>query len=132
MTLQAAALQLLAQMSSVEQERAALEKVKTAKLRMDAATRLAKGRIGRPDEDWQDDTNSSMIRSRLERMLENLEDELDSVDRSIGDKLNVLDKDGDGVVSAEELRDVLKTSFGTLWSLSQRCDQCASPEAGSC
>ena len=40
---------------------------------------------------------------KLDAMISNLEDELQQVDETIGDRLNFLDKDRDGVLSNEEL-----------------------------
>ena len=41
---------------------------------------------------------------KLDSMISNLEEELQQVDETIGDRLNFLDKDKDGVLSNEELK----------------------------
>jgi LETM1-like protein len=52
------------------------------------------------------------LKKRLESMVDKIELQLSDVEREIGDKLHILDKDADGVLSQEEmaecLRDVLK------------------------
>lgn len=64
------------------------------------------------EEDEPEDPVVSRLKKRLESMVDKIELQLSDVEREIGDKLHILDKDDDGVLSREEmaecLRDVLK------------------------
>lgn len=110
----AAALETLASESSVSRERALLNRIKETRLEIDATDMLSAGRIGLSESaEAEDETTASedtllpRVKKHLDRMLEQLEDELEDVDKSIGDKLRVLDKDQDGIVTAEEVYDAI-------------------------
>eukprot|EP01138_Halocafeteria_seosinensis_P016465 gb/GECG01016796.1/.p1 GENE.gb/GECG01016796.1/~~gb/GECG01016796.1/.p1 ORF type:complete len:824 (+),score=150.64 gb/GECG01016796.1/:1-2472(+) len=115
------ALEVLASESSVLRERALLARVKATRLQMDARDMLARGRIGKKaaasveesesgqEEATDTDVPTSRVKKSLDRMLSVLEEDLANVDTSIGDKLHVLDKDKDGVLTAEELHDAIKS-----------------------
>jgi len=106
------ALESLAFESSVEKERQTLETIKQEKELMNIETMLMAGRIGGP-KPQATDMSTGFALSKLDQMLDSLEAELESVETSIGDRLNVLDQDGDGVVSTEELRYAIKEIFKT-------------------
>jgi len=53
------------------------------------------------------------IGSRLKRMLSRLEDETEKVDEEIGDELFVIDRDKDGKMTVEELRDAVQNVLNT-------------------
>lgn len=57
------------------------------------------------------DMVSSKITSFLNKTLEKLDADIAKVDEYIGDKLHVLDVDQDGLLSEEELTQVLQTMF---------------------
>lgn len=100
------ALESLAFKSLVEKERQAVDQMKQNKSEMDVEELLAAGRIGAQSK--ENKTTGRMMK-KLEAMLSNLEVELDKVDRDVGDRLYVLDRDSDGVMSAEELRNAVMT-----------------------
>lgn len=100
------ALESLAFKSIVEKERQAVDQMKQNKSEMDVEGLLAAGRIGAQSK--ENKTTGRMMK-KLEAMLSNLEVELDKVDRDVGDRLYVLDRDSDGVLSAEELRNAVMT-----------------------
>jgi LETM1 and EF-hand domain-containing protein 1, mitochondrial len=63
---------------------------------------------------------------KLDSMIFNLEEELHQVDSTIGDRLNFLDKDRDGVLSNEELMAAIKnilrehnTEEDAAWAVAQ-------------
>ena len=106
---------MLASESSVLRERALLARVKATRLQMDARDMLARGRIGKKDAHTEEQEQASeteeeetmepasRVKKSLDRMLSVLEEDLANVESSIGDKLHVLDKDRDGILTAEEL-----------------------------
>ncbi|TDH68983.1 hypothetical protein CCR75_000946 [Bremia lactucae] len=100
------ALESLAFKSLVEKERQTVSQLKQNKYEMDVDGLLAAGRIGA--QATENKTAGRMMK-KLESMLSNLEVEIEQVDRHVGDRLNLLDRDSDGVLSAEELRDAVMT-----------------------
>uniref|UniRef100_A0AAV1T6K2 Mitochondrial proton/calcium exchanger protein n=1 Tax=Peronospora matthiolae TaxID=2874970 RepID=A0AAV1T6K2_9STRA len=100
------ALESLAFKSLVEKERQTVGQLKQNKYDMDVEGLLAAGRIGA--QSTENKTAGRMMK-KLESMLSNLEVEIEEVDRHVGDRLNILDRDSDGVLSAEELRDAVMT-----------------------
>ncbi|RLN48679.1 hypothetical protein BBJ28_00009543 [Nothophytophthora sp. Chile5] len=100
------ALESLAFKSLVEKERQTVSQLKQNKYDMDVEGLLAAGRIGA--QTAENKTTGRMMK-KLESMLTNLEVEIEEVDRHVGDRLNILDRDSDGVLSAEELRDAVMT-----------------------
>nr|CCA15173.1 LETM1 and EFhand domaincontaining protein 1 putative [Albugo laibachii Nc14] len=100
------ALESLAFKSIVEKERQALDQMKQNKSEMDVESLLAAGRIGAR---FRENKTAGRMMKKLEAMLSNLEVELDKVDRDVGDRLNILDRDSDGVLSAEELKHAVMT-----------------------
>jgi hypothetical protein len=64
---------------------------------------------GQADEEEAntDDPLVARLKQRLESMLDKIELQLSDVEGKIGDKLHILDKDADGVLSREEMADVL-------------------------
>lgn len=118
------ALESLVFTSSVQKERQSLVKMKQLKSDMDTEQLLSSGRIGYKKPKG----NKSAIRmmDKLESMIGSLEDELQKVDDSIGDTLNHLDLDNDGVLTAEELKNAIKdilakhnTDEDANWAVSQ-------------
>ena len=131
-------LSMLASDSAVLAERATLARIKAQRMQEQAEKMLAKGRIDRkkPTDDGKhkdgaeqsgadaeeardggsgggstrkggkDAPNS--VQSMLDTMLSRLEGQVDSVDTAIGDKLHLLDRDRDGVLSRGELEDVMR------------------------
>uniref|UniRef100_K3WUC8 Mitochondrial proton/calcium exchanger protein n=1 Tax=Globisporangium ultimum (strain ATCC 200006 / CBS 805.95 / DAOM BR144) TaxID=431595 RepID=K3WUC8_GLOUD len=100
------ALESLAFKSIVEKERQAVDQMKQNKSEMDVEGLLSAGRIGAQSKE---NKTAGRMMKKLETMLSNLEVELDKVDRDVGDRLYVLDRDSDGVLSAEELRNAVMT-----------------------
>ncbi|CAI5701092.1 hypothetical protein KXD40_004308 [Peronospora effusa] len=100
------ALESLAFKSLVEKERQTVSQLKQTKLDMDVEGLLAAGRIG---AQATENRTAGRMMKKLESMLSNLEVEIEEVDRHVGDRLNILDRDSDGVLSAEELRDAVMT-----------------------
>lgn len=100
------ALESLAFKSLVEKERQAVDQLKQNKSEMDVEGLLAAGRIGAQSKE---NKTAGRMMKKLETMLSTLEDELEKVDRDVGDRLYVLDRDSDGVLSAEELRNAVLT-----------------------
>lgn len=100
------ALESLAFKSIVEKERQAVDQMKQNKSDMDVEGLLSAGRIGA--QSGENKTAGRMMK-KLDTMLSSLEIELDKIDRDVGDRLNILDRDSDGVLSAEELRDAVMT-----------------------
>lgn len=100
------ALESLAFKSIVEKERQAVDQMKQNKSDMDVEGLLSAGRIGA--QSGENKTAGRMMK-KLDTMLSSLEVELDKIDRDVGDRLNILDRDSDGVLSAEELRDAVMT-----------------------
>lgn len=117
------ALESLVFSSSVEKERQALTNMRKFKAELDAESLLRAGRIGREAKEHKSTTR---MMGKLDSMIGNLEKELDQVDSTIGDRLNFLDKDKDGVLSTEELtaavKNILKThntDEDAAWAVSQ-------------
>ncbi|OWZ19956.1 LETM1 and EF-hand domain-containing hypothetical protein [Phytophthora megakarya] len=100
------ALESLAFKSLVEKERQTVSQLKQNKYDMDVEGLLAAGRIG---AQAAENKTAGRMMKKLESMLSNLEVEIEEVDRHVGDRLNILDRDSDGVLSAEELRDAVMT-----------------------
>ncbi|TYZ64986.1 hypothetical protein PybrP1_005778 [[Pythium] brassicae (nom. inval.)] len=100
------ALESLAFKSLVEKERQAVDQLKQNKSEMDVEGLLAAGRVGAQSKE---NKTAGRMMKKLETMLSTLEDELEKVDRDVGDRLYVLDRDSDGVLSAEELRNAVLT-----------------------
>ncbi|KAF1792250.1 Letm1 ribosome-binding domain [Phytophthora cactorum] len=100
------ALESLAFKSLVEKERQTVSQLKQNKYDMDVEGLLAAGRIG---AQAAENKTAGRMMKKLEAMLSNLEVEIEEVDRHVGDRLNILDRDSDGVLSAEELRDAVMT-----------------------
>ncbi|CEG46014.1 letm1 and ef-hand domain-containing protein [Plasmopara halstedii] len=100
------ALESLAFKSLVEKERQTVSQLKQNKYDMDVEKLLAAGRIG---AQTAENKTAGRMMKKLESMLSNLEVEIEEVDRHVGDRLNILDRDSDGVLSAEELRDAVMT-----------------------
>ncbi|KAJ8542646.1 hypothetical protein ON010_g12165 [Phytophthora cinnamomi] len=100
------ALESLAFKSLVEKERQTVSQLKQNKYDMDVEGLLAAGRIG---AQAAENKTAGRMMKKLESMLSNLEVQIEEVDRHVGDRLNILDRDSDGVLSAEELRDAVMT-----------------------
>ncbi|KAJ0406082.1 hypothetical protein ATCC90586_005906 [Pythium insidiosum] len=100
------ALESLAFKSIVEKERQAVDQMKQNKSEMDVEGLLAAGRIG---AQTRENKTAGRMMKKLDSMLSTLEMELDKVDREVGDRLNVLDLDTDGVLSAEEIKHAVMT-----------------------
>lgn len=54
------------------------------------------------------DKSVQRVQTKLASMLNRLELEIQSVEKRIGDKMHVLDRDKDGLVSAEEIAHVVQ------------------------
>ena len=120
---QVSSLETLVFSSSVEKERQALLNLKELKQEMDVSKLLASGRIG---SKVMENKSTDRMMDKLDSMISNLEDELTKVDETIGDRLNFLDKDKDGVLSKEELKAAIKnilkqhnTEEEAEWAVSQ-------------
>jgi Ca2+-binding EF-hand superfamily protein len=55
-----------------------------------------------------DDPIVARLKKRIESMLDKIEVQLSDVHLKIGDKLHMLDKDKDGILTQEEVADVLQ------------------------
>ncbi|RLN94251.1 hypothetical protein DYB28_006357, partial [Aphanomyces astaci] len=99
------ALETLAFKSIVEKERQVMAKMKLDKSVMDVQGLLAAGRIGAEKENK---TADRMLK-KLDSMLLKLEVELEQVDKDVGDRLNILDRDSDGVVDVTEFKTAVMT-----------------------
>ncbi|RHY28787.1 hypothetical protein DYB32_005707 [Aphanomyces invadans] len=99
------ALETLAFKSIVEKERQVMAKMKLDKSVMDVQGLLAAGRIGAEKENK---TAARMLK-KLDSMLLKLEVELEQVDKDVGDRLNILDRDSDGVVDVTEFKTAVMT-----------------------
>jgi len=117
------ALESLAFKSLVEKERQVLDQMKQNKSVMDVKGLLAAGRIGAQSK--ENKTADRMLK-KLDTMISKLEVELDKVDKDVGDRLNILDRDSDGVVSADEFKTAVmtilrknKTEEAAEWIVSQ-------------
>lgn len=53
------------------------------------------------------DTAIERLKKRVSGMVDKIESQLDTVEEKIGDKLHFLDKDGDGILTLEEMADAL-------------------------
>ncbi|CAK4070896.1 unnamed protein product [Aphanomyces euteiches] len=116
------ALETLAFKSIVEKERQVMAKMKQDKSVMDVQGLLAAGRIGAEKENK---TAGRMLK-KLDSMLLKLEVELEQVDKDVGDRLNILDRDSDGVVDVTEFKTAVmtilrknKTEEAAEWIVSQ-------------
>lgn len=59
------------------------------------------------------DKSVERVQTKLASMLNRLELEIQSVEQRIGDKMHVLDRDSDGMVSAEEIAHVVQHVLAT-------------------
>lgn len=59
------------------------------------------------------DKSVERVQTKLASMLNRLELEIQSVEKRIGDKMHVLDRDKDGMVSAEEIAHVVQHVLAT-------------------
>ncbi|OQR86782.1 LETM1 and EF-hand domain-containing protein 1 [Achlya hypogyna] len=116
------ALESLAFKSLVEKERQVMAKMKIDKTAMDVQGLLAAGRIGAVKEN----KTADLMLKKLDSMLSKLEVELDKVDKDVGDRLNILDRDSDGVVDVTEFKTAVmtilrknKTEEAAEWIVSQ-------------
>ncbi|OQS07764.1 LETM1 and EF-hand domain-containing protein 1, partial [Thraustotheca clavata] len=116
------ALESLAFKSLVEKERQVMAKMKMDKSAMDVQGLLAAGRIGSVKEN----KTADLMLKKLDSMLSKLEVELDKVDKDVGDRLNILDRDSDGVVDVNEFKTAVmtilrqnKTEEAAEWIVSQ-------------
>ncbi|EQC25204.1 hypothetical protein SDRG_16927 [Saprolegnia diclina VS20] len=116
------ALESLAFKSLVEKERQVMAKMKIDKSAMDVQGLLAAGRIGAVKEN----KTADLMLKKLDSMLSKLEVELDKVDKDVGDRLNILDRDSDGVVDVTEFKTAVmtilrknKTEEAAEWIVSQ-------------
>ncbi|TMW64816.1 hypothetical protein Poli38472_008983 [Pythium oligandrum] len=100
------ALESLAFKSIVAKERQAVDQMKQNKSEMDVEGLLAAGRIGTQS---RENKTAGRLMKRLDVMLSNLEVELEKVDRDVGDRLNILDRDSDGMLTAEEFKTAVMT-----------------------
>jgi LETM1 and EF-hand domain-containing protein 1 len=100
------ALESLAFKSIVEKERQTLDQMKQNKSEMDVEGLLSAGRIG---AQARENKATGRMMKKLDNMLSSLEVELEKIDRDVGDRLNILDKDSDGVLSADELKHAVMT-----------------------
>jgi hypothetical protein len=125
------ALNVLASESAVEKERAEIQQLKedleeVVEELMESAPKISditgeeekstaetkkKKKTDTPDG-W-DAKVEKEIGNRLRRMLSKLEDETEKVDEEIGDELFVIDRDQDGKMTADELRDAVQNVLKT-------------------
>lgn len=117
-------LSVLAASSSVESEKKQLEEIvqKQAQLtseeevRADFKEEVDTSEEEQEEEEEEVDQTSAILQERVAKMLDKLQKEVDSVEVSIGDKLKLLDADGDGVVSCNELRHAIQTGLKEKYS----------------
>eukprot|EP01119_Soliformovum_irregulare_P022386 TRINITY_DN7649_c0_g1_i8.p2 TRINITY_DN7649_c0_g1~~TRINITY_DN7649_c0_g1_i8.p2 ORF type:complete len:819 (+),score=282.04 TRINITY_DN7649_c0_g1_i8:86-2542(+) len=69
--------------------------------------RLRKEKEREEKEAAKEEKIRKRLESKLDRMVADLEREIEEVDKVVGSKLNVIDKDRDGVISASELGEAL-------------------------
>lgn len=102
----------MSHLSALEREKNELEKIKT-KLREgdktpEDAVIEATGREEHPLKDVvKKDGKLEALKRKLTRMTDSLAAEIEKVDSSLGDRLHIIDRDNDGVVDLEELRDAI-------------------------
>jgi hypothetical protein len=65
------------------------------------------------------DQSLTRLRSVLNNMLSKLQTQIDSTEKVVGDKFNVLDKDNDGQLSAEELKEAIVKLFRRNYSVAE-------------
>jgi hypothetical protein len=59
-------------------------------------------------EDSEMDRTYASLKARVSKMVVKIESQLESAEEKIGDKLHFLDKDGDGILTLEEMADALQ------------------------
>ena len=98
-----------------EQVAATIEKIETsAALEAEKSTVFSQGTAlpqsseGAVAERVEDDPIVARLKKRLETMVDNIEMQLSHVEVKIGDKLHILDKDADGVLTREEMAECLQ------------------------
>mmetsp|Transcript_8435 Transcript_8435/g.9677 ORF Transcript_8435/g.9677 Transcript_8435/m.9677 type:complete len:399 (-) Transcript_8435:250-1446(-) len=110
------ALKVMSAGSSIEDEKKELEDIVEKLEAMEGSKAVNVGRIrskkkddvASEEEKSTGDRTQAALQKRISRMLEEIQDDVDSYDRTFGKSLEVLDLDKDGLVSCEELRIVLK------------------------
>lgn len=131
------ALEAMASASVMQHERSLLSRIRAARLRMDATDMLSVGRIGveedaplatgaapaaapaaPPSETGTPlasagrrlaaDAAAQRVKGVLDHLLVTLENDIESADQAIGKTLPVIDRDRDGVLTAEELHDAIR------------------------
>lgn len=105
------ALRRVAEGATVAREQGLLESIKKAQQKIEAADMLVKGRIGGSGEPSEGDKSTAYLKSKLASMLSDIEKELQSVKSNVDLKraLDRVDKNKDGVVTAEEIDQALRT-----------------------
>mmetsp|Transcript_13227 Transcript_13227/g.15247 ORF Transcript_13227/g.15247 Transcript_13227/m.15247 type:complete len:449 (-) Transcript_13227:150-1496(-) len=120
-------LKIMASDSPIEDEKKELEEIVEKMESMVGDAAITVGRIRKrkdkeaseeksPEETTPVDRTQRALQKRLQRMLEELEQDVESYDKTVGDKLKLLDLDKDGLVSCEELRTALRTKLAEEYS----------------
>jgi len=104
-------LDVMSHLSALEREKHELEAIKM-KLREgdepEAAVITATGNEQHPLKAVaKKDGKLEALKRKLSRMADSLASEIEKVDSSLGDKLHIIDRDNDGVVDVDELRDAI-------------------------
>jgi hypothetical protein len=119
-------LKVLASVSSLEEEKKSLEKLLEKQEVMDAAKAVGSGRIVKAqaaeeatlqqaqaqptvgvaaeNKPAEQGGAASLLKKRVKNMVDKLEIDMSKIDQKIGNKLKVLDLDGDGRISTFEVR----------------------------
>jgi len=115
-----ASIKILASDSSLDEEKNILGQILEKQEEIDAAQALDSGRIvkeeeeessGSSDSGPKESTASQLLKQKVKTMLDQLETDVEAIDEKIGNKLKVLDIDGDGKISNHELRQAIVTAL---------------------
>lgn len=70
-------------------------------------------------QEEEEDPGVQRMKSVLNSMLAKLQKQIDSTEKVVGDRLSLLDKDGDGTLSAQELRDAIVSLLRKNYSVEE-------------
>jgi len=97
-----------AEKSSTETTTIDLETTKETTAEPDKEEEEEEGSSTAAEEEASLKSTMDRLKTRVSRMLEKIETQLDDVQIKIGDKLHALDKDNDGIISSEEVAHCLQ------------------------
>ena len=66
---------------------------------------------GKSQDEKKLDDSVKKLKEKVATMLEGLESQIEDIEEAVGDKMHILDKDGDGVMTVEEVVKALQTTF---------------------